>query len=328
MAILGFSGCAWQRIPAPPPYHASIPIPIRAGVVLGDNPESHTYGPGVVKHLKEMRVFEAVHYPYRKGDPVDAILKVTITGGWKQSTAGNFAKGLAIGVTLFILSPVIGPSMYGFHDVHATLYSGLVEYFSSTIHIKTGVSFGLAANTNEVAVKADELQMRKIAVEVANRVNQARSSILAEVGRSYKRQRSYTGTRQYDQYRRQSVMVAPQEDPYQLTIHKLGKRHGGKRYAIEVRPNGERWSPFIAAIPLNERDHVSPKLRYGPVNRIPSQTNRINAGESESKGGRWWVVYAGKEATPTQSYYIFCNRLPSLLIFGVDGGSPQYKVRF
>jgi len=282
-----------------------------------------------------MRVFEAVNFPYREGDPVDAVLQVTITGGWKQSTGGNFAKGLVIGLTLFTLSPVVGPSIYGFHDVHATLSNGPVEYFSSNIHVKTAVSFGLAANTNEVAVKADGLQMRKIAVEIANRVNEARSRILAEVGRSYRQQsyrrtrrESYGRTRQDDRYERQLIVAPPQEDPYELTIHKLGRRHGGKRYAIEVRPNGETWSPFIAAIPLNERDDVSPKLHYGPGNRIPSQGNRINARESKSKDGRLWVVYAGKEATPKQSYYIFCDRLPSLLIFGVNGASPQYEVRF
>ena len=128
--------------------------------------------------------------------------------------------------------------------------------------------------------------------------------------------------------KRQPSIAKPQVEPYALTIHKLGKQHGDKRYAIEVRPRGGTWAPFLAAIPLNEKDHVSPHLLHGPAKRIPMGGMLVNTGEATSDDARWWLVFAGNEATPTQSYYIFCKKLPSLLIFGVNGGSPQYQVTF
>lgn len=129
--------------------------------------------------------------------------------------------------------------------------------------------------------------------------------------------------------KREADFVKPQVEPYYLKIHKLGKQHGVKRYAIEVRPRAGTWSPFVAAIPLNEKDHVSPHILHGPAKRIPSTGMLYGpVGESESNNQRWWRVYAGNEATPTQSYYIFCKELPSILIFGVEGGAIQYQVTF
>ena len=51
------------------------------------------------------------------------------------------------------------------------------------------------------------------------------------------------------------------------------------------------------------------------------------AGEGESDNGEWWIMYAGDEATPTQSYFVLCRELPSVLVFGVKDGSPQYKLK-
>jgi len=126
--------------------------------------------------------------------------------------------------------------------------------------------------------------------------------------------------------KRQPSIVQPQVEPYALTTHKLGKQYGVERYAIEVRPRAGTWAPFLGAIPLNEKDHVSPVLMHGPARRIPRGGMLSYTGRMISDDGRWWEVFAGNEATPTQSYYILCRKLPSLLVFGVHEGSPQYRV--
>jgi len=54
----------------------------------------------------------------------------------------------------------------------------------------------------------------------------------------------------------------------------------------------------------------------------------MNCSEGPSIDGKIWVMTAGNEATPTQSYYVFCKKLPSFLIFGVDGSPTQYQVSF
>lgn len=180
VSILFFSGCAWQRIPDPPVYNVPSSIPLNVGIVLGDTPPSQTYGPAVVKHLKEMGVFKSVIYPYREGDSVDGVLKITITGGLKGSGAGA---GLLIGLSLFTLSPVIGPSVTATHDANVTLSKGISEVAKYSIHVETSVSWGLGANTAEVANKAEALHNRKLAVEIANSINSDRPRILREFGK-------------------------------------------------------------------------------------------------------------------------------------------------
>ena len=148
--------------------------------MLGDTSASQVYGPPVVNRLKEMRVFDSVTYPYREGDPVDGILKMSITGGWKGR---GFGAGFCIGLSLFTLSPVIGPSMTGIHDANVTLFKDLMEVAQYSIHVKTSVSWGLAANTGEVANKSDDLQQCKLAVEIARRINDDRLRISKEFGK-------------------------------------------------------------------------------------------------------------------------------------------------
>jgi hypothetical protein len=120
-------------------------------------------------------------------------------------------------------------------------------------------------------------------------------------------------------------------EPYDLTIHKLGEQLGGESYAIEVRPRAGTWAPFLAGIPLKEKESVSPHLYHGAAKRPPIGTfggMLLNHYEGVSQDSRLWLIAAANEATPTQSYYILCRKLPSLLVFGVDGGSPQYQATF
>jgi len=127
--------------------------------------------------------------------------------------------------------------------------------------------------------------------------------------------------------KRQPSITPPQVEPYALTIHKLGD----ERYAIEMRPRGGTWAPFIVAIPATEKDRVSPRLHHGAARHPPTgiiMTALNSVKEGISGDGRWWFTSAANEATPTQSYYLLCKQLPSLLIFGVEEGAPQYQVRF
>lgn len=125
--------------------------------------------------------------------------------------------------------------------------------------------------------------------------------------------------------RRSPTVAKPQVEPYALTIHQLGEQ-----YAIEVRPRAGTWSPFIMGIPVKEKDVVSPHLHHGAANRPPTGiiTTSLNGYRHGTSGdGTLWFISTANEATPTQSYYILCHRLPSFLIFGVDEGR-QYKATF
>lgn len=123
--------------------------------------------------------------------------------------------------------------------------------------------------------------------------------------------------------RRAPLITRTLVEPYAFTVHQSGEQQ-----VIEVRPRGGTWSPFIAGIPIAEKDTVSPHLGFGAAKRIPGAFILMSCGEGASNDGKLWTMTAGNEATPTQSYYIFCKKLPSVLVFGVNGSPPQYQLTF
>lgn len=116
-----------------------------------------------------------------------------------------------------------------------------------------------------------------------------------------------------------------QLDPFFLEIyHPIdGIR---KRYSIEVRPRAGSWSPFLAAIPFEEQDEVNPSLAFGATGRVPSGSILFHTKRGPSEDEMWWVMIASNEATPTQSYYIMADALPSKILFGIDRSNDQYLV--
>jgi hypothetical protein len=115
-------------------------------------------------------------------------------------------------------------------------------------------------------------------------------------------------------------------DPYSIHVYSPGAE--GVPYTIEVRPRAGSWSPFFAAIPLSENDSVKLSIMHGPKGRPVNSGMLFMTGSGPSNDGQMWGMFAQNEATPTQSYYVNCQQLPSKLIFGVYGGSPQFIVKF
>jgi hypothetical protein len=180
LIVFAVSGCAWQRIPAAPEYILEAPIPLRVGVILADGSASTYYGPGVIKEWNEMRLFDSLIYPYRDGDPVDAVMRITITGGWKGS---GVAAGLVTGLTLGLAGTAVGPSMTGTHDALAIINKSSDETGRYSVQVTSTVEWGMAANTGEVSKKADELQRKRIAFELARKIRADRQVLLSKFGK-------------------------------------------------------------------------------------------------------------------------------------------------
>ena len=123
---------------------------------------------------------------------------------------------------------------------------------------------------------------------------------------------------------RQPSVARPQVLPYHVRVHdRPGDTEG---CVIEVRPRAGTWSPFIAGIPAPEKEEVQPFIYHGAAGRVPIYAGVLfGAGERTSPDGQWAFKFAQNEATPTMSYYIFCKRMPSRLLFGADS-EPQYVV--
>lgn len=174
------TGCAWQRIPDAPIYTVEPSLPIRVGVILGDSQSSTYYGPGVLNEWKQMGLFESLIYPYRDGDQVDAVMKLSIDGGWKGQGAGA---GFIIGLTLGLASAAVGPGMTGTHDALAVLSKPPTEVGRYSTQVSSTVEWGMGANTGEVSKKAEELQRKRIAFELANKVRADRQALLSRLGK-------------------------------------------------------------------------------------------------------------------------------------------------
>lgn len=126
---------------------------------------------------------------------------------------------------------------------------------------------------------------------------------------------------------RQHAVDRPNVNPYFLKVHPPAPPQC-ENYVIEVRPRAGVWAPFIAVVPLAENEELNPSIMIGPRD-VPTDTGMLtNCGSGPSPDQKYWMMYAGNQATPTQSYYIWCNKLPSELIFGVNGGQPQFQVKF
>jgi len=117
-----------------------------------------------------------------------------------------------------------------------------------------------------------------------------------------------------------------QIQPFYIHVHR--NQSGSKPIAIEVRPRAGVWAPFIAAIPMVEKEKVDPNIMIGPRDVPTNSGMLINCGEGVSPDGKMWVMSAGNQATPTESYYIWCKSMPSMLVFGVNGRAPQFTVNF
>jgi hypothetical protein len=115
--------------------------------------------------------------------------------------------------------------------------------------------------------------------------------------------------------------------PYSIKVHQH-KQDGRQKFVVEVRPRAGTWAPFVAAVPAGEKASVNPAIMHGPQGRVPTSGVLWASGSGTSDDAAWWFMFAGNEATPTQSYFIFCDRLPSRFVFGVYRGQPQYVTTF
>ncbi len=120
----------------------------------------------------------------------------------------------------------------------------------------------------------------------------------------------------------------PTIEPYSIQTHVLPPG-SGKKAAIEVRPRAGCWSPFVAAVPAAESARVNLIIARGAPGRVPEGFGVLfDTLRDTTADGAWYFIRSAAEATPTQSYYLFCDEMPTRIRFGVFDGEPQFEVEW
>ena len=103
-------------------------------------------------------------------------------------------------------------------------------------------------------------------------------------------------------------------DPFEVFLHNFSEV--GRGYVIEMRPRAGTWAPFLCAIPFNEKEKVSPRIFRAARGKVPMAYAIMGVMEGVSDDNNWWFLSCQEEATPTMSYFLQCEKLPSEVIFG------------
>jgi len=117
----------------------------------------------------------------------------------------------------------------------------------------------------------------------------------------------------------------PKLEPYSIKVHE-GHRSG--KTIIEIRPRAGRWAPVFAGIPAEERSSVKPSIFVEPRGVITRTGIISGPAELLSRNGRFWIMTCNQSVTPNESLYIWVDKLPSEIRFGVRNGSPQFRHQF
>ena len=125
---------------------------------------------------------------------------------------------------------------------------------------------------------------------------------------------------------RDTSLTRPTIEPYEVKVHL--KPHPDGHFCIELRPRAGTWAPFAINFLIAEKDKLDAELIHGPAGKLPQGGVMFMVGRGASDDGLYWVMSAGNEATPTQSYFFQCKELPSVLRFGVPVTSIAYEYKF
>ena len=160
------SGCAWQRIEAPPAYAAE-GFPITIAIRPTDDPASKDLANLLAKEFKTINEFNDVIYPYREGDKVNCVMELNAVG---KATGKGAGAGIVTGLTFGLAGTVMGPETTLIHDVDFYLANGKKQTEHFTVHEESSAEFGVFANLQEVSQKQVALHVRKIAIAMSEQL--------------------------------------------------------------------------------------------------------------------------------------------------------------
>jgi len=183
LAILLVTGCAWQQIPPRPFFDTAESIPLRVGVaVLGDR-SAVKNAETIIKHLNKAAVFQALHYPVKKSDELDATLTMSVEGAWHVAERKNNKARFLVGLTLGALRPWMGLSMMGHFNLEAELNVGTRSVRRYAVTEESLVQWAVGGDEVRVAYEAQEVEMQWLAWKLAQRLQADWPQLAKEIGK-------------------------------------------------------------------------------------------------------------------------------------------------
>lgn len=122
-----------------------------------------------------MRLFKKVIYPYENIDTSDAVLYLSIKGKWSYDNKGRAFARFMIGTPDF-------NDFEGAHEIKAVMKAANDEISSYTLTVNTKGQYS-GSDADGIAKDLNDLQIKKIAVDLASRINADRELIISKVQR-------------------------------------------------------------------------------------------------------------------------------------------------
>jgi hypothetical protein len=107
--------------------------------------------------------FRTVAFPVRDADPVDLLVEVRLRQTADLHQGANALKGVAVGLTLFALSPVLGPRVTERHEVQVTCRRDVRSTVVLEATFATDLEFGYGSDAAAVARELDAWEVERIA---------------------------------------------------------------------------------------------------------------------------------------------------------------------
>ena len=122
-------------------------------------------------------------------------------------------------------------------------------------------------------------------------------------------------------------------DDYALQVHDFKDGQGRHRKVVEVRPRAGFWAACFMAVLMSEKGCLNPNILSGSRGQVPqvSMTSTAETDGTDGHGNHIFALICYNGASPTQSCFLVCDQLPSLLQFGEwrqDGSGVHYAVGF
>jgi hypothetical protein len=161
------SGCAWHHVrPAREERLPATTMDLSAGLEAADDGTSLSDLQAMARRWKQWHAFKAVQFPFRDGDPVDLVVAVRLRQTADLHRVSNFFKEIAVGASLFTLSPVLGRTVSEVHEVRVTCRRGGVQSAPYDAVVSTDLEFGYGAEAMAAAKELDEAQMDRLGTRV------------------------------------------------------------------------------------------------------------------------------------------------------------------